>query len=311
MLPPGTTFVGTAYRFSTSVANPPLVGPQAAVSFGYLGAEVPAGEEDGIRVYYYDGSGGAGWQLLSDTRLDTYHNLASARYRGPGIYALMSSLVVPLVPGWSNIGYPAPVARSAPDTMASVAGQYSVVYHYNPANTGDPWEVYSPAAPDWVNNLHCMAFGQGYWVYSTSPTTATLRIRSASDPGEVTGCESAARDNPTTLALSEAATPPATFYGTIAASPSLAVAPGLPVVAWVNGAICGQGVTQAHDGQVAYIVRVAAANTAAPDCGRTGSLVRFTVAGRPSGEAQWRSESVQSVDLLPEDNKVFLPLVWR
>ena len=63
------------------------------------------GEEEWLRVYYWD-EGVGEWEQLA-TELDTYHNTASAGVQGPGLYALMSSFELQLYgPGWDLFAYP-------------------------------------------------------------------------------------------------------------------------------------------------------------------------------------------------------------
>lgn len=186
--PAGTTFVGTSYRFTASTINPPLIGPQASVSFSYLGAEVPAGEESGIRVYYRNPDAARPAWVELPTRLDTTVNVASAPYQGPGIYALLSSLTSVLDPGWNLYGYPAQLAQPPSEAFASIAGQYNQVVGYDPRDTTDPWKVYSPDVPGWVNDLSCLHFSRGYWIFSTNPATTTLKLRSIRDAGEANPC---------------------------------------------------------------------------------------------------------------------------
>jgi hypothetical protein len=93
----------------------------------YLDSEVAPGEEDWIRVYYWQGSR---WQILSTT-LDTYHNTASALVQGPGLYALMSSYQIRLYPGWNNVSYPVYGTRPVTESLASIAGSLGQVYFYD------------------------------------------------------------------------------------------------------------------------------------------------------------------------------------
>ena len=81
--------------------------------------------------------------------LETDNNYASARLQGPGLYALMTSIEIPLQPGWNLIGYPVQTAgvptatRPISDVLASISGDYSVVYGYDATDTRDPWKLYA------------------------------------------------------------------------------------------------------------------------------------------------------------------------
>jgi hypothetical protein len=55
--PPWTTVVGQGYRLSASANAPDLGG--TSISFSYLGSEVPSGEEDWLRLHFWDG---VSWQ---------------------------------------------------------------------------------------------------------------------------------------------------------------------------------------------------------------------------------------------------------
>ncbi|EFO80029.1 proprotein convertase P [Oscillochloris trichoides DG-6] len=311
--PAGTSFVGTSYRFAVSTSNPPAIGNDAAVSFSYMGSEVPTGEESGIRVYYYNPENpSAGWRLL-DTKLNTYHNLASAKYQGPGIYALMSSLTVEMDPGWNSIAYPAQAARQVSDAMASADGKYHAVYYYNPTTPNNPWQLYSPDVPAWVNHLACMHYNQIYLVSLTSANTETLRFRNSLDPGETTGCPATpagmAQIDADLQALG-AAIPPATYYGTVVMQ---GVSAGMLVEARIGESICGTGSTQLVRDEVVYRVHVGGATVLAPGCGLPGRNVVFSISGVDVGNAAWTNDMIHQLDFMPDVviYHNYLPLVMR
>ena len=320
-IPAWATLIGQGYRFTTSPNAPDLTG--SALSFNYLDSEVPAGEESGLQIYFRSPTGTA-WQPITTT-LDTYFNVASIPNQGPGLYAVMSSLVAQLTPGWNMVGYPSQVARQVPTALAPLAGKYRAVYGYNPSNPANPWELYSPDLPSWVNTPGmCMRFGQGYWIASTSATTETLRFRSTLDASEVTGCTttSAALTNQSAIAPAQALgamLPPATVYGTVTSSESFTATAGQPVVAWIGDTICGQGTTQLVDNQVVYKVTVNAASVEASACGLPGREVRLVIGDTTMGNFAWSNETLQQLTLTPETpptptptpNLTFLPLVWR
>jgi hypothetical protein len=64
---------------------------------------------------------------------------------------------------------PAPAA-----VLTSVTGKYDLVYAYDACDTADPWKVYDPAAPPWVNDLTQMDVRHGYWLRDTTPATLML-----------------------------------------------------------------------------------------------------------------------------------------
>ena len=312
-LPPWATLIGQGYRFTTSPAPnaPNLTG--SALSFSYLDSEVPVGEESGIQVYYRSPAATA-WTAITTT-LDTTFNMASIPTQGSGLYAVMSSLVGQLGPSWSMIGYPSQVARQVPNALTSIDGTYRAVYHYNAGRPADPWELYSPSGPAWLNTPGlCLRFGEGYWVASTSTTTTTLRFRSTLDTGEVTGCAAtpaALAEAPATQSLG-AAGPPATYYGVVTSSAGFTAAAGQVVVARVGSAVCGQGVTQVVDNQVVYRVHVNGATADTPECGLPGRTVSLEVAGAAARSAAWGNATLHVLDITPATTVwTYLPLVRR
>ena len=81
---------------------------------------------------------------------------------------------IPLYAGWNLIGYPAGVARSVPDALASIAGKYTLVFEYDASSPDAPWRSYSPQVPDFANTLTEMRPGFGYWVKATQDCTLTV-----------------------------------------------------------------------------------------------------------------------------------------
>gem|GEM_PF-2419075 len=81
---------------------------------------------------------------------------------------------VPLCAGWNLIGYPSAVPRPIAIALASIAGDYDLVYAYLSADPADPWKKYDPAAPPVVNDLAQMGPGLGYWIRVTRAVTLTV-----------------------------------------------------------------------------------------------------------------------------------------
>ena len=65
--PAWATVVGEGYRLSATGGAPELRG--TSISFGYLGSEVPPGEEGWLKVYYWDG---AEWEQLETNLVELY-----------------------------------------------------------------------------------------------------------------------------------------------------------------------------------------------------------------------------------------------
>jgi hypothetical protein len=295
-----------------------VIGPGAAVSFSYLGAEVPAGEAAGIRVYYYDPQAANPQWLELATHLDTGVNLAAAAYQGPGIYALMSSLRSQLIPGWNTFGYPMQLSQPTADTFASITGHYNTVYTYDAADPADPWKLYSPDVPEWVNDLGCMQFSHAYWVRSTADTTITLRLRSSYEAGERNVCAPTTQTSylrTTTASTASTASAndmigtslPATYYGMVNGAMA-----GQPVVASIDGQVCGQAITRLVGGQVVYTINIRAATGAELACGVAGRQAHLMVGGRSAGSVLWNNDAVGQFNLaVGGDYRIALPMIVR
>jgi hypothetical protein len=143
---------------------------KASISFRYLERQVPPGEESWLSIYYWDGQS---WEKL-ETQLDTDVNLAAARARDEGLYALMTSLVIPLEPGWNLFAYPIGETRAVKEALSSIEGRYTLVCGYDPAS--GQWAVYEPEGEQTLSRLE---FGQGYWIKATEATALQLRGASA------------------------------------------------------------------------------------------------------------------------------------
>jgi hypothetical protein len=286
---PWATPVGVAYRLMASPGAPPL--EQASLSMTYLESEVTPGEESWIRVYFWDE---ARWQVLPTT-LDTYHNTAAALVQGAGVYALMSSYEIRLYQGWNNVSYPVLATRPVTESLASIVGNYGQVYFYDPTDVQDHWKLYDPTVPGWVNDLHELSFGHGYWISVTQNITTsagiTLYLKGAALGEQVL--------------LPEAFNaPPATFYGAVAGSP------GQAITAWIGSAVCGQGLTRQMAGQVVYGVDVASA-WQVPGCGSPGRVVSFRLGNvaLPT-QGAWTDARPLRLDFFDLFQQ-FLPLVLR
>jgi hypothetical protein len=240
------------------------------------------------------------------TTLNLAQNNASALTRGPGIYALMSSIELSIPePGWNLVAYPAPSRQPMPDALGSIAGAYTTVYGYEITDTADPWKVYDVNVPEeWeplVNDLKELHPGRGYWINTTEPITALLK--GGFDPAPASlGTAS----QPLSL-------PPATYYGVAPAAVSRA---GITVQALINGAVCGQAQTTAltlgGQPRIVFVVDARAAGAGADArCGTPGQPVTIAFLDGARSVAAlktiWDNNRVQQL----RGSEAYLPFVRR
>jgi subtilisin-like proprotein convertase family protein len=257
-IPVWTTQVGPGYRLLRSLGAPDL--SQASISFNYTASMVPSGEENFLQVYYYQEASGQ-WVPLA-TQLDTDGDAAIAPMQNAGLYALLSSFNIPLVGGgWNLFAYPVQATRAITTALQSIAGNYSLVYSYVPTETQySRWKVYAPNAASYVNTLHTLEFGKGYWINITD--TTTLRLKGTAPAFQMTNAS---------FSL-----PPATYYGKVQAGSGFTPTAGMAVTAWINGVLCGQGQMLLDHGQVVYALQVLTSSTGALSaCGADGRVVQF------------------------------------
>ncbi len=289
--PAWATVVGQGYRLTATARAPQLEG-NASLSISYMTSDVVPGEEEWISVYFQERDPeqcgvweAPCWRPLP-TNLNTEQNTASAPAQGTGRYALMSSVQVPLKgPGWNNIAYPVRGSRTMSETLQSIEGYYTSVWHYNqqtatPDSLWQAWQGYHSATPSWVNTLAAATFGQGYWVYVTQDVTLYLK---------------GATEEYDRLASSDLAIVPAIYYGDIQAGNGFVPAAGQTVQASMQGNVCGEGQTRKVNGNVVYAVTVVAAG-----CGVPGDTVSFTVDGQAmSTTATWDNTQANALVLRP------------
>ena len=212
----------------------------------------------------------------------------------------MTGLEIPLTgPGWNLFAYPVAYTQTVPSALKPIEKYYTVVWGYEPsAPPADRWRSYSPAVAggpfdSLVNTLTELKFGRGYWINMTETYTLYLRTTPAAVAGS--------------LALPP---PPAAYYGPVLASAPFTPAAGLPVTAWVNGKLCGQGQTQELDGRIVYVLNVAADDGSTfRGCGAAGRRVTFQVAGVPMiSSAPWDDTQVAYLPLADHyPYRAFLP----
>jgi len=273
------TVIGQGYWLTASANAPNLL--SASISFQYLGSQVPPGEETFIKIYYWDGET---WERIEDTNLNTKYNIASTRSRGPGLYALMSSIAIPLDgPGWNIFAYPVQEQRTVQHALRSIENYYTIVYGYD--GILDEWRVYDPTAPDYANDLEFLEHGKGYWLHALEEIVLLLK-----------GATGDSVSATTTIGY-----PPATFYGIVTGDENFTPLPGMSVRAWVNGALCGNSEIRDVDGQVVFSIKVDALNPLSgqvDDCGIPGAEITFEVEGQTAfATYEWDNTRAWPVNL--------------
>ncbi|MGB2773077.1 MAG: hypothetical protein WBF31_12185, partial [Anaerolineae bacterium] len=130
-LPPWATLIGHAYRLA---ATSNVILSKTSLSIGYLGNEVPPGEEPFLRIHHWDEKNSK-WQPLTTTLVMASNN-AVAAIQEQGLYALLSSTEIKLDgAGWHAFGYPVsePPTRTITDALAYLPGDaFTLVYGYTP-----------------------------------------------------------------------------------------------------------------------------------------------------------------------------------
>lgn len=177
--PAWATIVGRAYLLTAAPGAPSL--SRTSINLNYLGRQVPPGEEEGVRVYYYDplstckpeADPSACWQILPSSA-NTTLNVVTAPMRGPGIYAVMSAVQIVLPNnGWNNFGYSSRLERPVEEALRSIAGKYTLVYELDPTRSRDAWPFYNPANPE-GSTLKTLRPGRGYQIFMREPGQVLL-----------------------------------------------------------------------------------------------------------------------------------------
>jgi hypothetical protein len=275
--PPWATAVGGGFYVlaSSPLAHATSITP--SILFRYREQDVPPGEEAFLNLYHWN-EGENEWHRLPSARNADYNEVSAAMEEGLGLYALMSSLEIPLYQaGWNLVSYPVQETRPVSEALLSIDDYYTTVYGYEATDEADPWKVYGKVdgepAPDWVNDLKTLEFGQGYWINATEAVTLYLKGAAAPD---------------TTIA-SGFPNPPATYFGAVLSGDGFTPTVGMPLTAWIDGHVCGQGtLTNTATHGLAYVVDVLAEDWAdAAGCGAPGRMVRFQV------ESEWMDPSLE------------------
>jgi RHS repeat-associated protein len=106
-----------------------------------------------------------------------------------------ATTTIHLCPGWNLIGAPFSQSRSVAGALAPIAGKYTRVFGFDPADPSDPWEVFDVSVPSWADTLQTFEPGKGYWLFAMAAadlvlanqaTGPVVQIASPVDLAEVT-----------------------------------------------------------------------------------------------------------------------------
>ena len=99
-------------------------------------------------------------------------NTTSATLTNTGI--AQTSEDIPMYAGQNMVGYPTNTIRTVDNALATIRGNYSIVWQYNATNTTNPWKSYMPNYTT-QSNLQKMHPKYGYWI-NLNTTQETLTI---------------------------------------------------------------------------------------------------------------------------------------
>jgi hypothetical protein len=79
--------------------------------------------------------------------------------------AFPTTLGIPLCPGWNLFSYAGNQPKEVVTALSSISGKFERIYCYKSSDVADPWKLYDPSLPPFVNDLTIMEPGLGYWIY--------------------------------------------------------------------------------------------------------------------------------------------------
>ena len=133
-------------------------------------------------VYAYDGCDAADpWKIYDPNAPSFANDLSSIGVeRGLWIKATSDTLLtvtgtppaqpgIPLCAGQNLIGYPSSESVLLPDALASLAGKYSGIRAFDAADATDPWKIFDPQSPPFVNDIKTIGPAKGYWLEMKEP----------------------------------------------------------------------------------------------------------------------------------------------
>ena len=100
--------------------------------------------------------------------------LKTGFYEGINIKSLTVNVIVTPVPSfnlqlveeWNLVSFPVNNigTKTVSEVVASLGNNLVRVYEYDPATPGNPWKIYDPNAPPFVNTLSSLSPELGYWL---------------------------------------------------------------------------------------------------------------------------------------------------
>lgn len=156
--------------------------------------------------------------------------------------------------------------------------------------------------PDWVNDLHSLEFGRGYWINVSQALILLLKGASDASAAQEVSLED----------LDGIPLPPAMYYGRVLLGSDFVPEAGMTATASVGDTVCGRGITRVIDGAVVYSVNVSADGPgAATGCGAVGRPVVFQIGShRMATAAAWDISRVWELSLRPNAHeRLFLPVI--
>ena len=76
--------------------------------------------------------------------------------------------------GWNLIAVPLNLTDPAPrNAFASLGENLTLTYAFEGCQPADPWKIFDPVRPDFLNNLTTITVKQGLWLQTAAPATLT------------------------------------------------------------------------------------------------------------------------------------------
>lgn len=110
--------------------------------------------------------------ILDNTMGFWIHMTDAAFFSVPG--TLPSTVDISLRQGWNLVGWPTPRTMPIDQALASIAGQFDLVYAFEASDSQDPWKVFDPVAPAFASDLSVIKPLRGYWIHMTEPGILTI-----------------------------------------------------------------------------------------------------------------------------------------